>query len=258
MVADSGFDAKKDGYKFKNFSSNYSMEGQCFGFSATSILYYDGVLPLNSEYIQSNLGFNYDLSNHNVYLNGKKLYEGIDLKTIESSYINLDDPYQLSKYSVEDIEVIKSIIWWNAIQKSDLMDNAGSATWNLLMKTSYFSNIEGLKNNIEKGPIEVNFGEINFPKLSNLLEGVSYTGHSVVAQRLLQDINDPSIYYLGIYDSNTPDCETYIKVERSYVGIKNIMENLTLDAVNEDYTFDKIFLSYDVRSLETYLNNKFR
>lgn len=82
VLADSGFKAEVDGYRFKNFNSNYGETGQCFGFSTTSILHYYNELPLDSSIMNSKVDFDYDLTDNNVFKNGMKLYDNIKVSQV--------------------------------------------------------------------------------------------------------------------------------------------------------------------------------
>lgn len=227
VVADSGFRAEVDGYDLENFGSNYSEDGNCFGFAATSILYYYGQLPLNSEIMNYNQDFNYDLSKDDCFSNGKKIFSGVKLeKNIINNIriVDIDNEEMLSSCSEKHQEVIKSIAWWQKAQNS-------------ANKESVIGNVAVLKSKLNKGPFE-------FSLLESDGRFGSKQGHAVVAQRLYQDTDDPSIYYLGIYDSNYPGGERFIEIEQSYVGIYSKTENLSYNAVN--YEWDNFYRTIDV------------
>ena len=237
VLADSGFKAEVDGYRFKNFNSNYGETGQCFGFSTTSILHYYNELPLDSSIMNSKVDFDYDLTDNNVFKNGMKLYDNIKVSQVGNVNYDANSDIGLS-FLGEDKEAIKSIIWWNAIQDKDLKYVKGLTKLDSL----HLGGINYLKNSLTNGPIEVDFSQ---------LDGLSIgESHSVVGETLYQDKEDPTIYYLGIYDSNNPGAEEYIKIEEGHFGLSNPFKLISLKPVRCDYNWAKMFCSFDVRSLE--------
>ena len=100
---------------------------------------------------------------------------------------------------------------------------------------------------LNKGPIEVDFSQVKNFNINN--------AHSVVGETLYQDREDPTIYYLGIYDSNHPDHEEYIKIEENYYLTPTFSSRkiTTLDPIRSDYDWAELYYSFDVRSLEKYL-----
>lgn len=245
LIADSGFRAYNDGYSFENFSSNYSADGQCFGFSVTSILNYLDKLPVDSSQLNSNVDFHYDLSDNNVFYSSSndsfynntkipdilgeiedvdcsKDHEFITINTNKVAFMKLDE----NNYK-NTMETIRSIIWWQSIQNSDLMNNKYNGIKSFLTKLdSLKGTVENIKDKINTSPIEVNFSNFNFKEME--LED----GHSVVGETLYQDINDPSVYYLGIYDSNYPENEEYIKIKKKHYLYNNLV---TLEFENVDF-----------------------
>lgn len=104
---------------------------------------------------------------------------------------------------------------------------------------------------LKEGPQELNFWGVNALKLE-------LTAHSVVAQRLLQDRENPNIYYLEIYDSNYPFDKDlnyhreYVVIEKYFIN-QNTTPSYKYDTV--DYTFDSVFAVTDIRKLEEYIKN---
>ncbi|WP_156930610.1 hypothetical protein [Clostridium bornimense] len=74
---------------------------------------------------------------------------------------------------------------------------------------------------------------------------------------MLQDKKNPNMYYLEIYDSNSP-YNSVLGYDISYVTIEKYHENenrpcYKYDAV--DYNFDYMFGITNVRNLEEYIKN---
>lgn len=90
IVVNSGFKPEIDVYSFKNFTSNYGKNGQYFGICVTSIFHYLNKLPLNRSVMNSNVDFDYDLSDNNIFKNGMKLYQNINLGS-DIGYIDYED-----------------------------------------------------------------------------------------------------------------------------------------------------------------------
>lgn len=87
IIADSGFDANKDGFSFGNYSSNLSNGGHCYGMATFAELYYKKRLPtsLESKTVQSKSSYAYNL-NGTYFTSGKNLYD-YKLRTNELKYI---------------------------------------------------------------------------------------------------------------------------------------------------------------------------
>lgn len=50
-------------------------------------------------------------------------------------------------------------------------------------------------------------------------------GHSVLCQRVLRSVDDPTIYYLEVYDSNFPNKATYIRLDLRTYTLADSMQN---------------------------------
>ncbi len=86
LLADSGFIASRDGFSFKNYSSDFA-GGHCYGMATFAELYYLKKLPLkvDSITVKDDKSYNYDLTN-TYFKNYGNLYS-YKLKTNELKYI---------------------------------------------------------------------------------------------------------------------------------------------------------------------------
>lgn len=94
--------------------------------------------------------------------------------------------------------------------------------------------------------MEVNFCDFSFK------EGGTIGAHSVVGTRLYEDSEDPFVYYLGIYDSNYPGHEEYIRIEEKFLTSSR-MKSTTLDTVRKSYEHTDYFHTTDLDKVVNYL-----
>ena len=83
MIADSGFKAEVDGFPFSNFGDSSAPGGNCYGFSITSKLIYEDVLPKEMEETKIR-GITPDLTGSDKYLPAYKMDE-TSIKLLESN-----------------------------------------------------------------------------------------------------------------------------------------------------------------------------
>lgn len=126
------------------------------------------------------------------------------------------------------------------------MDSFKHKAWNYFTKIDSLKSggIGYIKDSLKKGPIEVDFAKID---KANFSIG---DAHSVVGETLYQDKQDSTIYYLGIYDSNHPGAEEYIKIEEGHFGLSNPFKLISLKPVRSDYNWAELYNSFDVRSVQ--------
>lgn len=194
-----------------------------------------GKLPIDSSQLNSNVDFSYDLSENNVdknsFYNNTKLpdelgseidyadcskdYKVVTINTNKVALQKLDE-----NNHKDTMETIRSIIWRQSIQDSELYNSEdnfiNNFTWWSYHDSMEKDEISKMKREIESSPIQIAMN----------CEG---GGHAVVGETIYQDINDSSIYYLGIYDSNYPENEEYIRVKKNYYFYNKIY-NLEFNA----------------------------
>ena len=95
VIADNGFDVKKDGFNFKNFGSKDSPEGNCYGFASLSKEIYLNILKSSDEF-KNGITDRYDLIEYTLTSNNKgRLIKG----NIYS--VNLNNDYNSALYLKE-------------------------------------------------------------------------------------------------------------------------------------------------------------
>ena len=134
LVADSGFVVNRDGFSFKNYGSNLSNDGHCYGMATFAEMYYKKVLPLKygEKYLGDLKSYAFDFKG-TYFENYPNLYD-YKLKTNELKYsawfgfdyfneklpaniykingttLSYNDKYKddINKSGVYDISVVKS------------------------------------------------------------------------------------------------------------------------------------------------------
>ena len=256
VLADSGFKVNVDGYKTRNYGTRKEPGGHCFGIASTSILNFYDELPQKSTSM-SDFEPKYDLSNVDVFKNGKSLYNNIDLspKPIDPSKVQYEsdkeDTDNLKRFTKESRDYLISKGAYITIEKIKNRNNKYQEQYildinNLDNATGYTNDEKEILKCIEWWQTiqdEYMYGNIIddaetylFLKKKLSIDGLSKKlkegpielsmrgedgGHAVVATKLLQNKKTPYKYYLEIYDSNYPYVEgdDDITNNHSYVEI---------------------------------------
>lgn len=273
VLGDSGFKVDDDGYSFSNFSSKVSSGGLCHGFSSTSSLYYNGILPYSKEKKGSgeNLQPEYNLNNVKHFKDKKDLNDFVidELKDYsahynfesnikDKTYVNLkaeekqwyiDRGYTISTYSKEsngvtyiyedpildlNSENFKNGTHWSSEEREVVY----AIHWWLNSQSSLWDrkdfSIEKLVNELKKGKTAL---------ISMRGKGV---GHSVVATKVLQDTKDPSIHWIIIYDNNYPNIQKTIKVTKKVsTYVWGLISSVDYD-YESDYSWAEKFYLYEM------------
>ena len=278
LIADSGFVVNRDGFSFKNYGTNLSKGGHCYGMATFAELYYRGVLPLkvNSKKTLRSKSYEYDLSNtyfsknlslydYKFKTNALKYTFGYELFNEESpsdfrelsgSIYKIKDEYknnilQTGFYDLETIDVTKpkdeqiklygftfdraEVPYLNEdkTQNSTVIDNEDLQLFNAIY-TSYIkqfnmefysSSMNGLlwargllmtesvwywDGNAFLNILKSRMNDKDAPVISSNFNGGL---HAINAISLIQDINNPNIYYIGVYDNNYPGEKRYVEIE---------------------------------------------
>jgi len=280
LLADSGFIVNRDGFSFRNYGSNLSSGGNCYGMALFAQLYHRKVLPLSVGPIQVRdnvVSFAFDLNdtyfgdfadlfdyslrtNELKYIfgfehfgeenpadlrivdNGSLIYAPIHRLAIESSSIfrfedakrsSLDSAAQMERYGVIYDTHISIVFDKTAMQTSTVIHNDDRQMFNAIWAgftkqydanhyssgtnfTLWARNVIGSENiALSSGPAFINIlkarlNDNDAPVLSSRFNGGL---HAVNAISLVQDINNPNIYYIGVYDNNYPGEKRYVDVE---------------------------------------------
>ena len=278
LIADSGFVVNRDGFSFRNYGTNLSSGGHCFGMATFAELYYKKVLPLNVGSITSGDSSSYEYNLSNTYFkNYGNLYDyklktnalkytfGYDIfgeKTpadfrelkddvfsinenykseIESSGIydiKLDEPSlskeaQIKKYGMNYKMTENLLLNEDKMQKSNFLSNDDRQMFNAIYAsfikqytTVFYSssidfvlwvrNVIGTETTGYTGASGfINIIKTRLDDHDPLVISSSYNGglHAVNAISLIQDIDNPNYYYIGVYDNNHPGEKRYVDIE---------------------------------------------
>ncbi len=308
MIADSGFIVNRDGFSFRNYTSNKT-GGHCFGMATFAELYYKKVLPLRAEsiYVKANGPLNdgatsyaYDLTNTdlkdhgNLYdyrLKTKELkyfsdigwnYFGetqpVDYKYIKGDVLSYNDEYRSAINSLKIYEITTSekpsslseeesikkyggvfgsyervIINEDVMQDSDALDDDDiqlfNAIYALFIKQKQDVHISSswnftlvMRNLFGTEPIHAGDGygfmELLKDRLNDkdpVVLNANFGGglHAINAINLIQDIDNPQKYYIGVYDNNYPGEKRYLQMECGITGWCSARANEFYSATKE-------------------------
>ncbi len=162
----------------------------------------------------------------------KKIIEGIDLYDITRSKTSLDSEKQLEKYGVtydeadnlnlnEDNMQSSTVInkedkqLLNAIYASFIKQNSITHVSSSMNLTLYLRDLINKENFNYSG--ETKFINILKARLSSgdpvVIIGDFCGLHAINAISLIQDIENPNYYYIGVYDNNAPGEKKYVDLE---------------------------------------------
>ena len=148
----------------------------------------------------------------------EKPYEEDDKIIIEDYYIdNRSDGFK--KLDTNEKSLLDSIIYWQNIQTY-----GGLLTF-----------VQGENKFFLERPMDIDVleNELSLGRAQQVAVRGELGGHAMVAQRLLQDENNPNKMYIELYDNNFPDTQSYIEVAK----VKKILNN--------SYNYKYKFLDYD-------------
>lgn len=185
-----GFDVTKDALPFSNIGTYISAEGNCAGFSMiTAQLYNNHIYPKTDSGTFKDTKYSYDITNMKYFSTffDRYLYDYKELNYWTDNYPDMEN-ISRDKYPEEDRLFLDFLgfkqVQWNANTNQKIIWFNGEHKWSEFEKViSYFEN-----NN-----------EI-------LCLGMSSggSGHAVNAYGLRQDMDNPNIWYVKVYDSNFP------------------------------------------------------
>ena len=222
LVADSGFDVKKNGFSFDNYISNFANKGHCYGMALFADLYYTKKLPLQS-----------DAKNYQKPILKDTIFE-FNIDHFEPSYSydltgtyfeNYDNLYDFkikTKLAIKKGKKIEAIeINENSLQEDKSISNDELQMFNAIYQAHtmqlnidayYTGNIVGDSYDCTiKGVIQCDFDAgRNIDILKNRMLNkeapvIFYYGlssHAVNAIRLYRNNNNPKEYRLYVYDNN--------------------------------------------------------
>ena len=228
LIADSGFDVKKNGFSFKNYLSNFANKGHCYGMALFADLYYTKTMPLKSS------GKNYSLPIIEGTIFSSLVFKpsySYDLtNTYFSDYSDLYD-YKLSSYLTKKMEKEKSKFDEVKMQTDKKMKNEDLQLLNAIYMQytmqfeieryytgAIYSTLESpVSCLVESSYLTCGF---NGTKYIDILKERMYNKeapvviHSIKGKHVVNGIklyrkkNDPNHYKLNIYDNNWPGDDT--------------------------------------------------
>lgn len=183
-------------------------------------------LAINSKYKKEINSFGiYEISSEETTLSKKEQIKrwGVNYKTYETLYLNEDKIQTSSNVVKADKELINAI--YTAFIKQHVTTHYSSGS-NFTLWLRNVLNVESTDYKGSKGFINILKSRLNdkdAPVISS-----SYSGglHAINAISLVQDIENPNYYYIGVYDNNYPG-------EKRYVDIKCNKD--TCQTVSNDY-----------------------
>lgn len=277
IQANSGFLVNRDGFSFRNFRSNKSENGHCYGMATFAMLYYKNQLPLilgakdNSKFYLAyfkniDMASNgYDLRNtyftksHNLY-DFKVTDDGLSilLGDLPGDYHDRveEDTWMIKKeyydkmakigvtFSIKDYKGEEDFSKYQSALlniDNDIFNNAVSKDEAQMLDAIWrlFILQVDSKNIAFSADPDDAWDEL----FNNLSDGTPQIlgingNHAINAIKLIQDISDSNKFKIEVYDNNYPGETRYITVTRS--KFNKIQLNYTAWVNEYNYTF-----SYD-------------
>lgn len=281
ILANSGFLVNRDGFSFKNFSSNKSEGGHCYGMALFALLYYQKELPNYLDALTLSSGFlnlqkwssnGYDLRN-TYFSKGKNLYDfKITNEALSYFFGNLPADYRdeivsgvwtIKKEYFEKLTAIGATI----IEKTFSGDadfskfqtailNIDNDTFNNLVSKDEAQVLNAIWRLfiLQQDDDSISFSTNPDRAFDKLLNNLSYEtpsvlgmyfkdgGHAVNALRLIQDLDNANKFKIEIYDNNYPGETRYIDVTRIKYSDANFFDKVTIQSLFNEYLYT---FSYD-------------
>lgn len=213
---------------FKDYSNLYDFklktEAFKYGFGADGFQYFNEELPadyqkFDGEKIVFNDKYKKELNDSGMYdiyeeksgLSSEKQIEkyGATYELAENCRLN-EDKMQTSKVIQNDELQLFNAIYAGFI-KQDL-DRTYSSGSNLLISLRQLFGTERIDYTSADGFINILKSRLKEKDAPVLV----FNGHAVNAISLIQDIDNPNHYYIGVYDNNYPGEKRYVELERNF------------------------------------------
>lgn len=225
---------------FKNYNSLYGYKLQTnalkysFGFDVFNEELPSDFRTLNEKTLAISDEYKIEIKNSGIYdivqektgLSKEKQLEkwGVNYEVAENILLN-EDKMQNSNMKNEDIQMFNAI--YTSFIKQNITTHYSSGS-NFIL---WLRNVIGTETTSYKGAqgfiniLETRLKDKDAPVISS-----SYSGglHAINAISLVQDIENPNYYYIGVYDNNYPG-------EKRYVDIK-CNNNICATVANDYYT----------------------
>lgn len=226
----SSFDVTKDAFPFKNIATVISPMGNCAGFSQITALLFNGrtVKTTNNQTFGSE-SYGYDITGYDEFktLTDRYLYDYKTNSYWTDNYPNLST-LELSQMPNTDREFVKFIgfLWAenNAKSPSNIHCYNNEESW---------VTVEALKDYFASGD-----------QVCSVSMLCPYGGHNVIAYGMYEDLDDPDVWYILVYDNNFPNHE--------YDGVKI---NNTIKVVKQEHFFGEPTFEFDYYPLPSLAPN---
>lgn len=221
ILADSGFDSRKNGLSFKNYGSQY-YPGLCYGMAKFAEEYYTGKLELSREEGDPTLPLlnpSYDFSKVSGFMDqynaSKNLVDLVPDKTGTPGYLGLDlrrgtflndtnIAADHKKNPTAFTNTFRAIV--NFFPEQDTDTSHMSNTDGDLSMTKFIEKITTRLNNNDPITIGVHVANDDY---YNWIKG----GHAVNATKLIRSGEDQNKYFVEFYDNNYPKETFYFDLE---------------------------------------------
>ena len=276
IQANSGFLVNRDGFSFRNFTSNKSSDGHCYGMALFAMLYYKDQLPLSLD----------SKDNSKFYLSQLKKVD------LSSNGYNLNDTYFAKKNKLYDFKITDpGLMILLGDQPSDYRDRVENDTW--MIKDEYynemskigvtfsikdfqstkFSKYQSASLNIDNDTFNKNTKKDDSQLLNaiwrlfilqtnakttkfaydrdkaydelvtSLTNGnpqilIINGNHAINAIKLIQDNDDSNKFKIEVYDNNYPGKPRYITMLRSKLSKVQLDYSAWINEYNYTFTYD--------------------
>lgn len=225
LIADSGFDVKKDGFSFKNYCTNFAKYGHCYGMALFADLYYTNNLPLVSKaqrYKEKHLGIKIPFTYHNSYAydlsdshfsNHSNLYDYNMKINNFSSKFDEEKMQNNKKYEYTDVQLLNAVYQFHSLQGELEHFSSGGVNiteglYTITQAWSYNSDYKW------DGTVII---DLIAKRLKNkeapLLFYQTGDGHHAINVTKLYRYNNKNKYRIYIYNNNYPGEEKWLDIE---------------------------------------------
>lgn len=202
-------------YKLQSNALKYTFGFELFGeIQPKDFLNLDGtLLAIKDEYKEDLLATGiYDINVVETSLSKKEQLEswGVNYETAESELLNEDKMQNSINVFYEDVHLLNAVYMAYLKQKTDAHYSSGSDF--ILWLRNVFE-IEIIDYKGKHGFINILKSRLNDKDAPVISSRYSGGLHAVNAISLIQDIDDPNHYYIGVYDNNYPGEKRYVDLK---------------------------------------------
>ena len=202
-------------YKLQTNALKYTFGYDIFGETQPADLRtLDGTKLTFTEKYKKEIGDSgiYDMQEQETGLSKEKQLErwGVNYKTADNLYLN-EDKMQTSKVMKKDDTQMFNAIWTGFIRQNSTTHYSSGSNFVLWLRnvigteSTDYTGAQGFINILKS-----RLNDKDAPVISS-----SYSGglHAINAISLVQDIENPNYYYIGVYDNNYPGEKRYVDIK---------------------------------------------